>query len=101
MGRAHDSLRTSRQVLLTYQAAAESVNKPVDLKPGWGGWQPSYAAAARPRVLGLAVAHLERLALSAGYRSARYGPGLASQRLSALLDPEDPAGPARKTNRPP
>ena len=38
--------------------------------------------------MGLAVPHLERLALSVGHRPARNGRGLASQGLSSFLDLE-------------
>ena len=39
-----------------------------------------------PPIMGLAVPHLERLALSVGHRPARNGRGLASQGLSSFLD---------------
>jgi hypothetical protein len=38
--------------------------------------------------MGLAVPHLERLALGAGHHPARNGRGLASQGLSSFLDLE-------------
>jgi hypothetical protein len=41
-----------------------------------------------PPIMGLAVPHLERLALGAGHRPTRNGRGLASQGLSSFLDLE-------------
>jgi hypothetical protein len=41
-----------------------------------------------PPIMGLAVPHLERLALGAGHHPARNGRGLASQGLSSFLDLE-------------
>jgi hypothetical protein len=49
----------------------------------------------RPSVEGVAVRHLERLALSASHRHARNGHCLASRRLSFVLDLED-AAPAKQ-----
>ena len=43
--------------------------------------------------MGLAVSHLERLAFGSGHRQARNGRGLASCRLSPVLDLEGPAWP--------
>ena len=53
--------------------------------------------SAGPSLMGLAVPHLERLALGVGHRSARDGDRLASQRIWSVLDMEDSAGPAGKT----
>src|SRR5215472_6426220 len=50
-----------------------------------------------PCVVGLAVRHLERLALGLGYRQTGNGGCLASRRLSPLLDLESAAGPTRTT----
>ena len=47
--------------------------------------------------MGLAVPHLERLALGVGHRPARNGRGLASQGLSSFLDLEGTARPTGKT----
>src|SRR5437660_2562647 len=54
--------------------------------------------SAGPSVVGLAVRHLERLALCAGYRSTRDRHCLASQELSSLLDLESPTWQDRKTH---
>src|SRR3984893_16110591 len=54
-----------------------------------------------PSIVGLAVAHLERLALGAGHRSTRDGHCLASQEVPSLLGVEDSAGPAGKTHASP
>ena len=51
-----------------------------------------------PSSVGLAVPHLERMALGAGDCSTRDRPGLAPQGLSSLLGMEDSAGPAGKTH---
>src|SRR5215468_4683676 len=51
----------------------------------------------RPPLVGLFVPPLARLALSAGHRQARDGRGLASSRLSPLLDLEGSARPTRTT----
>jgi hypothetical protein len=48
--------------------------------------------------MGLAVSHLERLALGVGHRPARNGRGLASHGLSSFLDLE---GTARRTGTTP
>lgn len=52
-----------------------------------------------PPVVGLAVPHLERLALGAGHRQARNGHCLASRRLSPVLDLKGAARPTRPTRR--
>ena len=51
----------------------------------------------RPPIMGLAVPHLERLALGAGHRPARNGRGLASQGLSSFLDLEGTTRPTGTT----
>ena len=48
-------------------------------------------------IMGLAVPHLERLALGAGHRPARNGRGLASQGLSSFLDLEGTKRPTGTT----
>jgi hypothetical protein len=50
-----------------------------------------------PPTMGLAVPHLERLALGAGHRRARNGRGLASQGLWSLLDLEGAVRSTRTT----
>src|SRR5262249_33133989 len=50
-----------------------------------------------PPVVGLAVAHLERLALGAGHRPARNRHCLASRRLSPVLDLEGARRPSGTT----
>jgi len=47
--------------------------------------------------MGLALPHLERLALGIGHRRARNGRGLASQGLSRFLDLEGAARPTGTT----
>src|ERR1700736_1338918 len=54
-----------------------------------------------PSIVGLAVAHLERLALGAGHRQARNGHCLAPQEVPSLLGMENSAGPAGKTHASP
>src|ERR1700693_1245096 len=51
-----------------------------------------------PPVMGLAVSHLARLAFRIGHRQARNRPGMASCRLSPLLDLEGTAWPTRTTS---
>src|SRR5215469_6471061 len=51
----------------------------------------------RPPLVDLFVPPVARLALSAGHRQARNGRGLASSRLSPLLDLESAARPTRTT----
>ena len=52
---------------------------------------------SRPPVVGLAVSHLARLAPGPGHRQTRNGLGLASCRLSTVLDLEGAVRPTRTT----